>query len=333
MSQKMTTFDVANHLDPNGKSVMVAEILNKSSSILSVAPTKPTNKTDTHTGTVRIYLPTGTRIGYGEATTVDKSGSAIITDTTSKLSSGYMIPKDVAEMGGNPTEVLKAEGEAHIEGMGQTLQNDIFYGNNKTNPKQLTGFTARYNSKEEDDARQRQQIIDCGGTGSDNASIWFIAWHPDNCHLLYPKGSKAGIQAENYGVTPDTITENGKTKIQANYKAEFFANIGLHIKDYRHAVRLANIDVSDLENSDPINLIEKFNLALVKMGIVTSKGNCNLQVYMNEDVYSAFVNQIETKSNLNYTIEQLENGRLITKFKGVTINQEDALLSTESQVV
>ncbi len=284
---------------------------------------------------VRTYLPTGTNVGYGEATPVDKSGVTTITDITAKLKSGYVVPQDVAEMGGEKEKVLKAEGEAHIEGMAQKLQEQIFYSNSRVNAKQFTGFTARYNSLTEDNARERQQIIDCGGTGADNASIWFIAWHPDNCHLLYPRNTKAGISAENYGLSPDTITENGVAKLQASYKAEFSAEIGLHIKDYRHAIRLANIDISDLEAnaSGVLNLVEQFNRALVRMGVVTSRGNCDLRVYMNEKVYSAFVNQIETKSNLNYTTEQIENGSLITKFKNVTIVQEFSLLNTEARVV
>jgi hypothetical protein len=62
-------------------------------------------------------------------------------------------------------------------------------------PEQFTGLSTRYSSLS---AGNGGNIVDAGGTGSDNSSIWMIG-HGDGFHGIYPKGSKAGLQHEDLG--------------------------------------------------------------------------------------------------------------------------------------
>ncbi len=47
-------------------------------------------------------------------------------------------------------------------------------------------------------AGNAQNIIDAGGTGTDNTSIWLV-WGENTVHGIFPKGQKAGIQMEDKG--------------------------------------------------------------------------------------------------------------------------------------
>ncbi|MCV5633279.1 hypothetical protein OFN23_34560, partial [Escherichia coli] len=70
------------------------------------------------------------------------------------------------------------------------------YGNTSLNPERFMGMAPRYNDKS---AANGKNIIDAGGTQTDNASIWLMCWGENTVHGIYPKGSKAGLQHNDLG--------------------------------------------------------------------------------------------------------------------------------------
>ena len=58
------------------------------------------------------------------------------------------------------------------------------------------GLSSRYSDLS---ATNAQNIIDAGGTGTDNTSIWLVVWGENTVHGIFPKGQKAGIQMEDKG--------------------------------------------------------------------------------------------------------------------------------------
>ncbi|MXF24183.1 major capsid protein, partial [Escherichia coli] len=86
-----------------------------------------------------------------------------------------------------------SEDRAFIEAMNQAMAQTLFYGDSSVNPQQFMGLSSRYSSLS---AGNAQNIIDAGGTGTDNTSIWLVVWGENTVHGIFPKGQKAGIQME-----------------------------------------------------------------------------------------------------------------------------------------
>jgi hypothetical protein len=94
-------------------------------------------------------------------------------------------------------------------------------------------------------AANGDNIIDGGGSGSDNASIWLICWSPQTLHGIIPKGSRAGIQQRDLGEVTIEDADGSNGRMQA-FRTHYRWDVGLTVRDWRYAVRIANIDRSGL---------------------------------------------------------------------------------------
>lgn len=106
------------------------------------------------------------------------------------------VDKSLADLNGNTAEFRLSEDRAFIEAMNQQMAQTLFYGDSSVNPQQFMGLSSRYSSLS---AGNAQNIIDAGGTGTDNTSIWLVVWGENTVHGIFPKGQKAGIQMEDKG--------------------------------------------------------------------------------------------------------------------------------------
>lgn len=89
-----------------------------------------------------------------------------------------------------------------------------------------------------------RQLINAGGVGSDNTSIWFVTWGPRATTLLYPKGSAAGLSHKDMGAQLwDAPDGSGKFRALVDHLKW---DIGLSVGDWRGNARICNIDVSAL---------------------------------------------------------------------------------------
>jgi hypothetical protein len=169
-----TLLDLAKASDPDGKIANIVEILNLTNEVLldmvwqeGNLPTG--NKTTTRTG---IPAPTWRKM-YG-GVQPNKATNVQITDTTGMLEAYGEVDKALADLNGNTEAFRASEDRAHIEGMNQQAATTIFYGNEGIAPETFTGFSPRFNSKS---AQNAENIVDGGGTGSTNYSMWLVVWH------------------------------------------------------------------------------------------------------------------------------------------------------------
>ena len=91
-------------------------------------------------------------------------------------------------------ELRATEDALHLEGMGQKVASDLFYANRSTDPTAFTGFANIYNTVSTATSQIANNVIDCGGTGGTNASMWLITWGPRHIHTIFPNGMPAGMQ-------------------------------------------------------------------------------------------------------------------------------------------
>ena len=88
----------------------------------------------------------------------------------------------------------------------------MFYGD-PSKPQEPLGLTHWYSDVSD------ANVIDGGGTGSDNTSIWLIAWDKNAIHGIYPDGSVGGLH-DKFDVFAEYDLGTGTISIQTQHVAE-----------------------------------------------------------------------------------------------------------------
>ena len=322
-----TLLDVTKRLDPNGKIDTIGEILNQTNEILEDMVWLEGNLPTGHRTTVRSGLPTPTwRKLYGGVQPT-KSRTVQVTDACGMLEAYAEVDKALADLNGNTGAFRLSEDRAHIEGMNQEFTSTLFYGDESTAPEEFTGFAPRYSSLS---AENGDNIINGGGSGSDNASIWLICWGPNTCHGIIPKGSKAGIQQRDLGEVTIENADGSNGRMQA-YRTHYRWDVGLSVRDWRYVVRIANIDRSLLtaDISTGADLNDLMHQAWTELPS-TSAGRCSW--YMDKQVMS-FLRRQTANAVQNSTLSvDMVGGTMQTSWGGIPIRRCDALRTNEATV-
>lgn len=322
-----TLADVASRLTADGKiDPNIVEMLSETNEVLEDATMLEANGFTEHKTTVRSGLPAGTwrKLNYGVQP--EKSRTVPVKDSLGMLETYAEVDKALADLNGNSAAWRLSEDRAFIEGLNQTAASTLFYGDGSLDPEKYTGFAPRYNSLSAENAIN---IVDAGGTGSDNASIWLVVWGPNTCHMIYPKGSPAGLQARD--LQEHTLTDAAGGKYQG-YRTHYKWDQGLTLRDWRYVVRIANIDMSDLTKNGATGA-DLTDLMTQAIELVPNIGMGRPAFYMNRKLRSTLRRQITNKvTNSTLTMEEVA-GKKVVAFDGIPCRRSDALLATEARVV
>ena len=322
-----TLADLAKVTDPDGSIADVVEILNATNEILLDMTFLEGNLTTGHRTSIRSGLPTPTwRKLYGGVQPT-KSRAVQVTDNTGMMEDYSEVDKALVEMAGNPAAFRLQEDRPHIEGMNQEFASTLFYGDESTAPEEFTGLSARYNSLS---AENGDNIIAGGGSGSDNASIWLICWGPNTCHGIIPKGSKAGVQQRDLGEVTLENADGANGRMQA-FRTHYRWDVGLSVRDWRYAVRIANIDRSALtaDISAGANLNDLMHQAWTEIPN-TSMGRCAW--YMDKSILSMLRRQTSSAVSSSTLTTDIVGGTMQTSWGGIPIRRCDALRGNEATV-
>jgi hypothetical protein len=324
-----TLADLATVTDPDGGVADVIEILNETNEMLADMSWMEGNMTTGHKSSIRTGLPAPTwRKLYG-GVQPNKGNVTQVTDTTGMLEAYAEQDKALVDMASNPAQFRLIEDRAHIEGMNQEVAATLIYGDETTAPEEFTGFAPRYSSLSAENA---DNIIDAGGTGSDNASVWLVCWSPNTCHGIIPKGSKAGLQVRDLGeVTIEDASNGSNTGRMQAYRTHYRWDVGLVLRDWRYVVRIANIDRSLLtvDISTGADLNDLMHQALTEIPNA-SMGRCAW--YMDKSILSMLRRQTATAvASSTLTMESV-GGTWQTSWGGIPIRRVDALKTDEAQI-
>ncbi len=320
-----TLLDVAKRLDPDGKIASIVEIMNASNEVLTDLSMVEGNLPTGNKTTIRTGLPTPTwRKLYGGVQPT-KSTTAQVTDNCGMLEAYAEVDKALADLNGNTAAFRLSEDAAHVEGMSQGLASTLFYGNEATEAEAFTGLAPRFNSLS---AQNADNIINAGGSQSDNTSIWLCVWGPQTGFGIYPKGSQGGLQMEDKGqVTIENVDGNGGR--MEGYRTHYRHDMGLTIRDWRYFVRVANIDVGDLSTlANTKNLITWMIQASER---IPSFGQGRACFYVNRTIREKLRLGIQEKIANNLSWETVAGKRVMT-FDDIPVRRTDALVNTESVV-
>ena len=324
----LTLSDWAKRIDPDGKVDAIVELLSNTNEILDDMMWREGNLPTGHRLTVRTGLPTVAWRLLNQGVQPSKSTTAQIDEACGIMEAWSEVDEKVAELNGSQNAFRLSEAQAFIESMNQEFASTLFYGNSSTAPEEFTGLAPRYADLSGNNA---QNIVNGSGSGSDNSSIWLIVWGEHSVCGVFPKGSKAGLIHNDLGLqTVQTSNDVAGTRLRA-YQDQFQWNCGLALKDWRYAVRIANIDISNLvAKSSAADLIELMIKAIhripsLKMGKAAFYMNrtCHqmLDIQRRDDVISG--------GGLSY---DKVDGEYVLSFRGIPIRKCDALTETDSTV-
>lgn len=320
-----TLIDVASRLDPNLNVDKIVELLAATNPILNDMTFMEGNLPTGHKTTVRTGLPGVTwRKLYG-GVQPSKSTTAQVTDSCGMLEAYAEVDKALADLNGNAAAFRLSEDKAFVEAMSQEMAQTLFYGNESTEPEAFTGFAPRFNSLS---AQNGDNIVNANGASTDNTSIWLIVWGPNTCHGIYPKGSTGGVQMRDLGeVTVENV--DGASGRAQMYRSHYRWDCGLTVRDWRYIVRIANIDVSDLNTvANTKNLI---NWMIQAAERIPSFGAGRAAFYCNRNIREKLRLGILEKVSSNLTFESVA-GKRVLMFDEIPVVRTDALLNTESVV-
>lgn len=338
----VTLLDFAKSIDPDGNTATVVELLNQSNEILTDMKWIEGNLSTGHLTTVRTGLPTVVWRRLYKGVPASKSQRAQVTDSTGMLEARSEVDQAVAELNGNTPEFRLSEATAFLEAMNQSMAQTLFYGDTTVNPERFNGLSPRYSSLS---AGNGGNIIDAGGTSTDNASMWLIVWGENTVTGIFPKGSKAGITHEDLGLI-DAFDDSTPPARYRAYADHWIWKCGISLRDWRYAIRICNIDISDLVGQTGTQALTAATwlpkLMIKAMARVPNMGMGSPVFYANRTVKEMLSIMAMDKSVNILAIEEGVNqfgkvapgsvGNGTLKMLGVPIRTVDALLSNEARV-
>lgn len=334
-SGALTLSDWAKRLDPDGQVPQVAELLSQTNEILEDAVFVEGNLPTGHRLTIRTGLPQVFYRMINQGVPTSKSLTAQIDEACGILEARSHIDVELAKLNGNTGAFRLSEDHAFIEAMNQTQAGAMFYGNPGTDPRQFLGLQTRYSSLT---AGNAQNILDAGGTGSNNCSIYLVVWGENTVFCPFPKGSKAGLMHQDLG--EESVPDVNGNFFQALRTLYQWKN-GVAVKDWRYIVRICNINVTDLttqattqSQTAATQIIYLMSRALDR---VPNLGMGRAVFYANRTVYSMLRVAALGKSNaalsITQALTQFGTPYALTSFLGVPLRKVDQLLNTETRVV
>ena len=334
-SSNLTLADWAKRSDPDGRVPIVAELLSQSNEILDDCVFKEGNLPTGERVIIRTGLPSVYFRALNQGIPGSKSTTAQVDEACAILEARSEVDKDLAMLNGNTAQFRLSEDTAFLEAMNQTQAETMFYGNPGTDPKKFLGLAPRYGDLSADNA---VNILDAGGSGSDNASVYLVVWGDQTVYCPFPKGSKAGLTHEDLG--EQTVYNSDGTRLQA-FATRYQWKNGLVVKDWRYVVRICNIDISDLLASSntqtaaaSTNLVKLMARALYR---IPNMAMGRAAFYMNRTVHSgmsiAALDKSQNVLSIQEGLSQFGSAQSYLSFLGVPLRRVDALINSEARVV
>jgi hypothetical protein len=328
----VTLQDIARREDPNGKIDKIVEMMTQTNEILQDMHWQEGNLPTGHKTTIRSGLPAVAwrMLNYGVKDS--KSTTTQVTDTCGMLEAYAEIDKKLADLNGNTAEFRLSEDRAFLESMNQEFARTLIYGD-KSKPEQFVGLAPRFSTVQTAAANTAENVIDAGGTGNNNTSIWLVGWGPNTVFGIYPKGLKSGVQHEDLTAGHPggiTLTDANGGKYQG-YRTHYQWDCGLCVRDWRYVVRIANIDVTTLGTASAPDLVDLMVQAEELLPDNAESGT-HLSFICNKTIRSFLRRQIMNKTIYQLTQETVA-GKHVTMFDGIPIRRTDAILNTETRVI
>lgn len=330
--------DVYRSTDANRNIVPVIEALNILNPLMQDAVMIEANQGTKHISAIRTGLPSVTWGRLYQGIPQSKSIKQQVEDTTGFVEGLSTVDTRLLEISKDPAALRMSEAEAFLEAMSQEITTNFFYSDTATTPERFKGLGARYGVIGGQGAGG--QIVDGGGTGSANTSIWFVTWGQNQTSLIYPEGTQAGISRQDKGEQRVYDDLNNPYYV----KEELFRqHVGVRVGDWRFNARVANIDTTALANGN----VDIYRLMTRAYYLLQTRRNQNVGnggmvtpgktvIYANRAVLQALdmlaTNKGASDNFVRMTPDELA-GKEVMTWRGIPIRETDSLINAESRVV
>lgn len=297
----------------NDKNLLtIAEVLTQDHPLLADAIALESNQVTSHVGTRRTSLPTGTWRRLNKGVVTEASATTQITEPMGMLEAYSKVDCKLVKMASNPTEFRSQEDLAFVEGLSQSMESALMYGDVATDPEKIDGLATRYNDLSLDN------VWNCSGGGDDTTSLWIVQWGPTKVHLIYPPGGNIGIQSKDLG--ENTVFDDDSNPYQA-YMTHFTVDCGIFIHDDRCVQRVVNIETAGAISTLDDDLIIAALNQMPQRG-----GGPGTAIYANRTICTQFDIMAKDKTNVNYTSDNAF-GEMVTRFRGTPIRMCEAIVT------
>lgn len=325
-NSNLTLLDLASRMENNAVAKNVIELLAKNNEIMDDMIVKECNNGSSHITTVRTGIPEATwrLLNYGVSQV--KSTTSQIKDSCGMLESYSTVDAKLVELAKDKAGLLLSEAKPILEGMSQQMATTLFYGNTALNPERFMGLAPRFAGIT--GSESADNVISGSGAGSDNTSIWLVVWGEDSVHGLFPQGSQGGVQQKNLG--EQTVYDASNNPYQAE-RSHFKWDLGLTVRDWRQVVRIANIDVSELNKGITGSSADIIDLMVQAAEKVHSLGAGKAAFYANRTIRSYLRRQVMNRTTAMLSLDDIANGgKKVLNFDGIPVRRCDAILNTEA---
>jgi hypothetical protein len=327
-SAVLTLADWAKRIDPDGKTPAIVEMLEQTNEILMDMLWIEGNLPTGHRTTDRTGLPTVAWRLLNKGVAKSKSTTAQIDEACGIMEARSELDIKIAQLNANTSGFRLSESKAFVEAMNQEMAQTLFYGNSGLAQEEFTGLSIRYSLST---AGNGQNVLKAGGSGSVNSSIWLIAWGDQTVTGIFPKGSRAGLLHEDLGIGDAFDSDNNRFRA---YMDRWEWDCGIALRDWRYAVRICNIDITNLTTeSSAADLIKFMSRAIDRL---PSMSMGRPVFYVNRTVASWMRVQAINKSYTAIAAQPALNqfGQTIysLSFLGIPVRLCDQLVENEATV-
>jgi len=314
----LTIAEIVKRTAPNGTLETITEVLTEENQIMFDAVWKEANDMYGNKSVRRASEPSGSWRDLNAGIASEKSTTVTVYDTIGELAAASEIDVELIKNAPNPAQARMDEARSFINGLGKTMTSTLLYGNTAVNPERFTGISPRLNT-----VAATANVLDEGGSGSTCTSIYVVDWGMDTAHMIYPKGSPAGLEHKDKGEQIVYPSASSTNKMLA-YVDWFIWKGGFAVKNPKSIGRIGSIQASGTSN-----IFDEDNLITLLNRMTKGPGR---RIYVNETVMTQMEIRQNKKSNMYYTkVDGLAPGLNMT-FKGVPIRQVDQILDTEAAI-
>jgi hypothetical protein len=326
--------DLARLTLSDGKLAKVYDQVTKNTPIIRDLMMVQCNKIDIFEHVELTGLPVSYYVQLGQGFPKSKASTKVVKDSVARIGNRFEVDRETARLSGNTAEFMAKQELFHIKSAMEKIEETIIYGVS-TDPDQFIGTHARMSTPSADRTQAGYNIIDGGGTGSDNMSVLGIVHSTETFHGIYPQGQKSGLEIDRIdsinGSDGVPITDTvDSTRELMGYKRHVQQLLGLAVPDWHGIVRIANIDNSLLikdasTGADLNNLFQRMAIRMNRVKIGMKK------IYVNDTVYSFIMQQLSSTVGGNVGFSQVQ-GQEQVQFWGIPIEVTDTLTIAEEAV-
>lgn len=246
---------------------------------------------------------------------------------TYRLVGATVTDAELARKGGKINQLREQDKLGQIEAMQQKFASNLFYGDELADMDACDGLNKYYATVNPSQGAAARNVIDAGGTGSDNASIYLVTWGLHSCYGIYDKGTTLGINHKDYGETMEKQPDGTELAV---FKDMTTFCTGLVMKDWRYSGRICNIDRSNLDGGSGASI---FTLLTKLMHTVKSSSSGRRVLYMDDTILSSLDLQAQTLVNSGGGITYANvDGKQVMDYRGIPIRKMDCLRVNEQRV-